>query len=56
MRLAAVEAGEDEALVDRALWMARAGGLYWMDEVLTGREKAPLALIEQELRAAFASG
>ncbi len=55
MRAVAVEAGEDDALVDRARWMARAGGLIWMDQVLTGREDAPLALIEQELRAAFAS-
>ena len=53
---AAVAAGgaDDDGLTDRAVWLAQAGSLYWMNEVMTGREDAPLALIEQELRAAFA--
>jgi aminoglycoside phosphotransferase (APT) family kinase protein len=53
---AAAAAGEadDDTLVDRAIWLARAGALYWMKEVRAGRERAPLALITQQLRSAFA--
>jgi hypothetical protein len=43
-------------LADRAIWLAQAGALGWMDDVSMGRgQPPPLASIEQQLRAAFVS-
>jgi aminoglycoside phosphotransferase (APT) family kinase protein len=53
---AAAAAGEpdDATLADRAIWLARAGALEWLDDVQAGREEAPPStLIDRQLRAAF---
>jgi len=46
--------GEDDpTLADRAIWLERAGILDYWDEVLAGRETAPIPLITAQLRIAF---
>jgi aminoglycoside phosphotransferase (APT) family kinase protein len=53
-RAAIAGSGEDDdELADRAIWLAEARAFDWMNEVLTGRENAPIALIRQQLRSAF---
>jgi aminoglycoside phosphotransferase (APT) family kinase protein len=52
---ACVEAGgeDDPTLAERAIWLARAGMLGYWDDVLAGRERAPIRLITEQLRTAF---
>jgi aminoglycoside phosphotransferase (APT) family kinase protein len=46
--------GEDDpTLVERAIWLGRAGLLDYWDAVLAGRESAPIPLLSAQLRAAF---
>jgi aminoglycoside phosphotransferase (APT) family kinase protein len=46
--------GEDDpTLVDRAIWLGRAGIVAYWDDVLKGVEQAPTALITEQLRIAF---
>ena len=43
----------DPGLAERAIWLARAGSLGYWDDLLAGREDAPLPLVESQLRVAF---
>jgi aminoglycoside phosphotransferase (APT) family kinase protein len=53
-RAAIRESGDDDgSLADRAVWLARAGIVGYLDGMLTGGEQAPMALIEQQVRTAF---
>lgn len=44
---------QDPGLADRAVWLGREGLLSYWDDVIQGRENAPIPLITQQLRAAF---
>jgi aminoglycoside phosphotransferase (APT) family kinase protein len=53
--MVAYEGPADDATADRAIFLARAGLLGYLDDVLEGREDPPaVGLIEAQLRAAFA--
>jgi aminoglycoside phosphotransferase (APT) family kinase protein len=55
-RDAAEASGEPDAtLVERAIWIARAGMLGYLEELRTGRERAPMALVRRQLQAAFSA-
>jgi len=56
VREAAASEPDDATLADRAIWLARAGALSYLDDVRAGREDGPMALIAEQLRMAFASG
>ena len=45
--------GEDPGLIDRAVWLARAGLLAFIQEVDRGRTDAPASLLRAQLLAAF---
>jgi aminoglycoside phosphotransferase (APT) family kinase protein len=44
---------DDDTLLERAVWLARAGMLDYWNEVVAGREHAPEGLIREQLRTAF---
>ena len=50
---AAASGEEDGTLVDRAIWLGRAGLLAYWDDVLSARGHGPLPLITRQLLAAF---
>jgi hypothetical protein len=52
---ACIEAGGEDGptLADRAIWLGRAGIMEYWDDVLAGIERAPTALITEQLRIAF---
>jgi aminoglycoside phosphotransferase (APT) family kinase protein len=52
---ACIEAGgeDDPTLADRSIWLGRAGIIEYWDDVLAGIERAPTALITEQLRIAF---
>jgi aminoglycoside phosphotransferase (APT) family kinase protein len=45
--------GNDPTLADRAIWIGRAGVARYLSDMLAGGERAPMALIEQQIRTAF---
>jgi aminoglycoside phosphotransferase (APT) family kinase protein len=45
--------GHDPTLADRAIWIGRAGIARYLNDMLAGGERAPMALIEQQIRTAF---
>jgi aminoglycoside phosphotransferase (APT) family kinase protein len=45
---------DDATLADRAIWLARAGALAYLDDVRAGREDGPMPIITEQLRVAFA--
>jgi aminoglycoside phosphotransferase (APT) family kinase protein len=55
-RVAAASAAafDDPLLVERAIWLARAGMLRYWDLVVAGKEHGPFPVIASQLRAAFA--
>jgi len=53
-RASAEASGEhDPTLGDRAIWLNRAGILRYWDDVVAGRERAPIPLITEQLRTAL---
>jgi len=53
-RACAEASGEDDpTLGDRAIWLNRAGILRYWDDVVAGRERAPIPLITEQLRTAL---
>jgi aminoglycoside phosphotransferase (APT) family kinase protein len=54
-REAIVASGEEDdgSLLDRAIWLTRAGLIGWMDDMLAGREPLQVGLLTQQIRTAF---
>jgi aminoglycoside phosphotransferase (APT) family kinase protein len=52
-RVARAYGSTDVGIVERAVWLARAGLVRYWDGVLNGTESAPLPLITAQLRIAF---
>jgi aminoglycoside phosphotransferase (APT) family kinase protein len=55
VREAAASEPDDATLADRAIWLARAGALSYLDDVRAGREDGPMAVITEQIRMAFAA-
>jgi hypothetical protein len=44
---------EDGSLLERAVWLARASMLRYWNDMLAGREHAPVELVTKQLEVAF---